>query len=219
MGRIDALVPTGIVACESTQAVPIETLLPEERAVVAHAVRGRAAEFAAGRWCARTALSRLGIPECPLLPGAGRAPAWPDGIVGSITHTAGFCAAAVGRRHEYAGIGIDAEALTRVVPELWSHLFLPDEIDALRRLPARQRECTAAVFFSAKESFYKAQYAITGAWLGFKDALVDVNGDTWALRIVRPVSVLSHIREPFIGRYELRETYVFTAIAIRAIAG
>ena len=70
-------------------------LFPEEEALVAGAVTKRREEFAAGRNAARAALAGLGPPPCPLLRAGRRAPAWPQGIVGSITHCSGFCCAVV----------------------------------------------------------------------------------------------------------------------------
>ena len=65
-----------------------EGLLPEERGAVAKAVPKRVAQFTAGRVCARRALAQLGNTEpVPILMGEDRAPQWPAGYVGSISHT------------------------------------------------------------------------------------------------------------------------------------
>ncbi|MFF4689931.1 hypothetical protein [Streptomyces sp. NPDC001307] len=51
----------------------------------------------------------------PLAPGASgpewarRAPRWPEGIVGSMTHCAGYHAAAVARGRSVAALGVDGE--------------------------------------------------------------------------------------------------------------
>lgn len=44
----------------------------------------------------------------PVLTGEGGAPAWPDGVVGSMTHCDGYRAAAVANAGEVRGVGIDA---------------------------------------------------------------------------------------------------------------
>ncbi|MBW2215557.1 MAG: hypothetical protein JRF48_14335 [Deltaproteobacteria bacterium] len=55
-------------------------------------------QFTAGRVCSRIALGRLGVAATtPVLRGEDRAPIWPPGFVGTITHTDTWCAAAVAR--------------------------------------------------------------------------------------------------------------------------
>ena len=72
-------------------------LLPEEEQIVAHAVESRRREYAAVRSCARACLGRLGYRRVPILPGVGGAPSWPAGVLGSMTHCAGYAAAAQSR--------------------------------------------------------------------------------------------------------------------------
>jgi len=68
-----------------------------------------------------------------------RRPQWPEEIVGSITHTAGFSAAAVGQRSRFAGIGIDAERVGSVTRDVWDQVLLPDERRWLETLAAASR--------------------------------------------------------------------------------
>src|SRR4051812_41020395 len=80
------------------------------------AVARRRAEFLAGRYAAAMALEALGCPS-PWEVGRreDRAPSWPAGFVGSITHGGGLVAAALARSDDCAGIGIDVELV--VPPE------------------------------------------------------------------------------------------------------
>jgi 4'-phosphopantetheinyl transferase EntD len=53
-----------------------------------------------------------------------RTPVWPDGVVGSITHTGDFAAAAVAWAADIAGLGIDSEqvidpAAARDIADIW----------------------------------------------------------------------------------------------------
>lgn len=151
---------------------PGEQLYPEEERLVAQAGAKRRLEFTRGRVCARHAMEYLGIPSGPLLSRADRSPAWPDGLIGSITHTENFCGAVVARVADARGVGIDAENATGVGANLWRIVFTPEEQDCLRGLPTPERERLAAIMFSAKEAFYKAQFPLTGAWLDFLDVAV-----------------------------------------------
>nr|WP_284287855.1 hypothetical protein [Angustibacter aerolatus] len=58
---------------------------------------------------ARQALRSLGVAPAPLPRGERGAPAWPLGVVGSITHCDGYRGAAVAAATECAAVGVDAE--------------------------------------------------------------------------------------------------------------
>src|SRR4051794_10899097 len=67
-----------------------------EDVLVEKAAPKRRREFALGRACARAALKGLGHGDAVIGKSANGAPIWPDGIIGSITHTASYAAALVG---------------------------------------------------------------------------------------------------------------------------
>jgi len=89
---IEDLLPPQVAVAEEFGNVPYVVLFPEEEAVIANAVDKRRREFATARACARAALAKLGLPPVPIVPGFRGAPQWPSGVVGSITHCAGYCA-------------------------------------------------------------------------------------------------------------------------------
>ena len=127
------------------------------------AVPARQAEFAAGRWAARAAMAALGLRAEVIPMGADRAPVWPLGVVGSISHSASACLAVVGRAEVWDGIGLDIEPATALAPELWAAVLLADEQAELGAAAGLQ----AKRIFTAKEAAYKAQYAASGALFGF----------------------------------------------------
>src|SRR5438874_13378259 len=92
---IGEILPDWVAVGEAFGDLPDAPLLGPEAAAVASAVPSRQREFATGRACARQALAALGVAPVPLDRGAGGAPAWPAGGVGSITHCAGYRGAAV----------------------------------------------------------------------------------------------------------------------------
>lgn len=94
---------------ESEVRLVDEQLFPEELACVRSAVDRRRAQFGTGRVCARRALAMLGLPEAPLTVDRSGAPRWPDGVVGSITHTSQYCAAVVKPSPPWRVVGLDAE--------------------------------------------------------------------------------------------------------------
>src|SRR5918999_1940431 len=96
-------------SAETFSDVPESTMFSDEAAAVAGAGAERRREFGTVRWCARKALRQLGVPAVSILPDEDRAPRWPVGVVGSMTHCARYRAAVVARSGELRGVGIDAE--------------------------------------------------------------------------------------------------------------
>ena len=143
---------------------------PAEAQGLRNAVPRRLAEFHAGRAAARAAMVTLGLPPCPVPMGPDRAPLWPQGVTGSISHTATTCVAAVGVRKVWAGVGIDLEDATALDPLLISEICTKAEQRWLGLQPAADRGLLAKLIFSAKEATYKVQYPLSGALFGF-DAL------------------------------------------------
>ncbi|MFC5957633.1 4'-phosphopantetheinyl transferase [Streptomyces pratens] len=153
-------------------------LYPEEADVVARAVDKRRREFTAVRSCARRAMKKLGVPPRPVLPGERGAPGWPDGLAGSMTHCAGYCAAALVRTGDLASIGIDAEVRGPLPEGVLSSVALPGEAERIGRL-ALERPGVPwdRLLFSAKEAVYKAWFPLTGKWLDFMEADIELFAD------------------------------------------
>lgn len=206
---IERVLPAGVESAEHSGApLPVALHLSEE-AGVAHAVPARRAEYAAVRGCARTALRELGLPDAAVPAGPDRAPVWPAGVVGSMTHVDGYRAAAVGRAQTWVGLGIDAEPLAPLPPAVASLVMSEDERVALARTdPAL---CADRVLFSAKESVYKVWYPVTRSWLGFEDVHVRLEPDgTFVARLGRSGLGTDVLH----GRWAVGDGLVVTAVAL-----
>jgi 4'-phosphopantetheinyl transferase EntD len=167
---IEQLLPAGVASYAVLEDDPDGRLFPEEAAQIARAVPARRREFATGRMCARAALRQLGMAEVPILSGHRREPLWPAGVVGSITHCPGYRAAAVARTVDAMAIGIDAELHAALPQGVLERVSSPQERTWLRAAP--ESFCWDRLLFSAKESLYKAWFALTGRALQFEDATV-----------------------------------------------
>ncbi len=164
-------------------------LVASEWALVARAVSKRRQEFALGRVLARRAARRLGIDIPELLADSRRAPVWPREILGSISHTDGYCGVALTRRRSGISIGVDVEVGGPLERGLWSIVCSPAE---WARLPHDDFERCGRLLklvFSAKESAYKAQYPLTHRFLDFSALEVELSLDvgTWTARFTEPV--------------------------------
>lgn len=173
---IGGLLPGSVAAVEAFTDIPGEAPFPGEEDLVANAVEVRRREFITARRCAREALGHLGYPPAPIRSGPRREPEWPPGVVGSITHCAGYRAAAVAPITALAGIGIDAEPHGPLPPGVLRAVVTPDEPELLAQLAITDPSTHwDRLLFSAKESVYKAWYPLTGRWLGFEDARLSFN--------------------------------------------
>jgi len=168
---LEVILPAGVESEECFGDPPAGVLLPEEQKIIANAVESRQHDFAAVRNCARACLTRLGYPPVAILPGAGGAPSWPAGIQGSMTHCAGYAAAAVGPASGIAGIGIDAEPDAPLPDGVLEVIATPAEHD---RLALTQQEADGPnwdrLLFSAKEAVYKTWFPLVGEWLDYEQA-------------------------------------------------
>lgn len=161
--------PRVVVAeMDPRQAAPGAGLFADEAALIEKAVLSRRQQFTAGRQLARQAWQRLGQAPVTLLNDAQRVPVWPKGIVGTITHTHVWCAAAVARASEVAGLGADVEQATPLELGLWSRICRAEERAFLEMQPEPLPGLLAKALFSAKESIYKALYPNVRVFLDFQ---------------------------------------------------
>jgi 4'-phosphopantetheinyl transferase EntD len=219
--ELSGLFPPGTLAADLRGVAETSVLYPEEAAYVQASAPIRAQEFAAGRLCARRLLHEFGIDNFPIRVGDNRQPVWPDSLVGSITHTAGFCAAVAARKRDLRALGIDAELDGSVKPELQHRICTPDETAWLGSLPEAERTSAATLIFSAKEAFYKCQYSITQERLGFSAAVIEVPAwglaqGSFVIHANQPLALQRTAPQPLQGRYLFREQIVVAGIALAA---
>lgn len=197
---------------------PAEAMHPAEAALVERAVERRRREFAIGRQCARRALARLGVIGFPLLVGPDRAPLWPAGLVGSITHThagpAGFCGAAVAARSDVAALGIDAEGVDPLSPALWDFVLTDAEKRRLDEKPKAGH--LAKLAFVAKEATLKAVLPTAGQPLDFRDIQVDVAPaeDGFVAEVVAQVEKLPPWMRCCAGRFARHDRIILAAVVV-----
>jgi len=213
---LEQLLPRSARAVEVFADPPGATLYPEEEACVARAVDSRRREFTTGRYCARAALVRLGLVPAAIIKGARGAPHWPDGVVGSITHCAGYRGAAVARTADMLAIGIDAEPNEPLPGGVTELVSLPGERARLASLAdAFPRVAWDRLLFSAKESVYKAWAPITGSFLDFVEADVtfDPAACSFVARLLVPdPALVGGSRGELRGRFAVRDGLTVTAV-------
>lgn len=190
-------------------------LLPEEAAAMAAARPARLREFAAGRRAAHAALRAAGRPDAAVPMAPDRAPVWPEGFVGSITHCDDACLAAAAPARAARGIGLDLEPGTGLDAGLLPEIATPRERDWLEAQPAGRRASLARLIFSAKEAAYKALYPLSGEVLDF-DAMEIAPRPAqsrFTARLNRPVGPLG-TGTVLPGRFALGSGLMLTAVVL-----
>jgi 4'-phosphopantetheinyl transferase EntD len=216
---IEKILPGGIASAEAFHDTPGDVLFPEEEASVARAVAKRRGEFTTARACARRALEGLGLPPAPIPRGERGAPQWPPGITGSITHCAGYRAAAVAWSANFAAIGIDAEPNGPLPDGVLNTISLPSERRMLSELAEAEPGISwDRILFCAKETVYKAWFPLARRWLGFEDAefVISATDGSFGARILVPVpeGAEALARDSLPGRWLMSDGLVVTAMAL-----
>jgi enterobactin synthetase component D / holo-[acyl-carrier protein] synthase len=215
MKAITDLFSCAVQTAASVTRLADNEIYPEELAYIQRAVPKRRAEFATARILARNALAAIGAPPIALVPTADRAPVWPSGIVGSISHTSDYCAVVVGRSPPVYSVGLDIENL-RVIDASMMKLILTEREQAwLGAQPPASRNDLAIVMFSCKEAYYKCQYPVSRGFLDFLDVELELEKahGTFEARVLKagwPARV-AHLS----GRFAIQSDKVFCGVELR----
>jgi 4'-phosphopantetheinyl transferase EntD len=219
-GLLAGLLPAGAVGADDGADGTAPPWPGEEDLVGATiATAGSRHQSIQARACARRALALLGEEPCPLPRSSTGAPDWPPGIVGALTHTAGYRAAVVARESAHLGLGVDAEPVRDLPADLVRTFARPRELERLARLRADGHPSSALLplaLFTAKEAAFKAWFPATGVWLGPTAAEVVLRGRS-AFEVV---PVLAGGRPPLRlrGRWALRSGLVLAVAHLERAA-
>ena len=154
----------------------------------------RLSDFSTGRYCAIKALEQLGIKDAIIPIGKDRAPIWPEGIVGSISHCDSLTGAIVAKSSDHVSLGLDIEEIGRVTPDLWDLVFTENEKNYLFRLSDEDILVQSTAIFSIKEAFYKFQHPLTKTFLDFLDVELVMSGLNQVKVLVETIEPSSIIR-------------------------
>lgn len=172
---LDRLFNPPVHTSECEIGLTASDLFPEEAQYISGAIYRRRGEFAAGRRCARQAMGQMGLPEVAIPAGPDRAPQWPDGVVGSISHSETRCGAALAFRADgFRAIGLDIERATPLSEVFADDICIESERSWLALQPSSSRGLLLKAFFSAKECTYKCQYPLTRSVFGFEALRIEL---------------------------------------------
>ncbi len=186
--------------------------------VLDRAVIKRKAEFLAGRYAAQQAIKRLGIEKTTVGVGHHRNPVWPEGLVGSITHTTTQAICAVAKNTDYQSIGIDLADLIPLATanDIKDQIIQRHEADVFGKLPLTFEQ-SLTLAFSAKESLFKALYPQVRAYFEFHAAEIteiEMKSHTFFIRLTRDLTSSLTKGAVFKGSFKVQSDGVFTSVSI-----
>ncbi len=206
-----------VVASEEMYKFPLHSL---EEAAVLMATEARRQEFRAGRAAARAALVKLGLEADPIPVGSDRAPCWPEGVVGSISHCQSVCGAVVARIGAIQSIGLDLEGASPIENSLVTEICTTDDLEESDKFDRGIRHLLPNIVFGAKEAFYKAYYPLTRCFLNFRDVSIEF-GEGERRGSFRIHSLGSHLPlsdeiRHFSGRWRIAQETVLAGVEFPA---
>lgn len=159
-------------------------LFAEEALHLAHATSSVRRQSGAARIAARALLRKLNCNRAAITNAPNGAPVWPLGFVGSLAHDERVAVAAVARKIDFAGIGIDVEPAIDLPSDLIELVASPKERSRYGRSILSSRR-----LFVAKEAVYKAVSTLDQVFLDFHDIDVDLERQTAFVIYGRSVAV------------------------------
>lgn len=178
------------------------------------AVTKRRADYLAGRYAARQLLKEAGC-NGVVPTGRDRAPVWPTGWRGSISHTDKWAIAILAPRCPIISLGVDIETFRPdIMLEIATTFTTASEREVLAAtcLPF---EMALLVVFSAKESLFKALYPQIQLVFGFEAARLcelDPRNNRFTLELTKQLTPLLCAGYRIIGHYLASEDGVITMV-------
>lgn len=178
--RLKPLIPAGTGLDVRDIADYYTSLFLVEQHAISHAVPKRKREFSTGRASARAAMSALGVAHQEVPVGPSREPIWPEGYIGSISHSAELCVAMARKQDQIWALGTDLTTTDPLDIELHDLICTAEE----RRDASLASSATADVhklIFSAKEALYKALFPSVRRFIDFHEVSIqlDLGSGTW----------------------------------------
>lgn len=194
--------------CFNQLAIPFPDMLKQ-------AVAKRRANYLAGRYAASQLLLHKAGCKSAVEIGSDRAPVWPVGWRGSISHTEKWALAIQVPLRFNLSLGVDIETFRpEIMREIATIFTTASERDALfaSGLPF---ETALLIAFSAKESLFKALYPQARHIFGFEAAKLcelSSHNNIFTLELTRQLAANLHAGYRTTGQYLLGEDGVITLI-------
>ncbi|ALM92276.1 4'-phosphopantetheinyl transferase superfamily protein [Alteromonas stellipolaris] len=197
-----------------------EALNIEKPVELNSAVYKRQAEFLAGRYAAQQALKHINVPDKQVGRSIERAPVWPPGTIGSISHSdsIAICISSIRQKHIALGVDIEPIMSLGVANDVHRLVMSNNERKYFNTLAMNESEAVTFVY-SAKESLFKAIFQFIPQYLDFSASeIVHVDERNAHFNIVIPYLLGKNTPTDgvFHGSYTKYNNHYITLIKIKA---
>lgn len=138
---------------------------------LAKAVPKRRAEFLAGRIIVREAMRIMVLPMIDIPIGMNRAPCWPKGVAGSITHSGNQVFCLLSKNNNCIGIDYEEIISDENVADIQCSIVSEEEVSLFSEVSSDYNK-VLTLAFSAKESLFKALYFSVRKYFDFLDVTI-----------------------------------------------
>ena len=146
-----------------------DQLFSEELDCIVGVAELRRKTFSSGRVCARASLAEAGLPAVALPQAADGSVRWPEGVIGSLSHTNEWAVSAIAvcAMTEAIGLGVDLE---RIQPlETGVLKLIATRAERAELAQAGNTRWHSVALFSMKESIYKCLRRSYGRFIEFQE--------------------------------------------------
>lgn len=173
----------------------------------------RQKEFIAGRLLCQAILFKHGEVRT-ITSAVDRLPQWPPLYMGSISHTNEDVVVAIEKKSHYLGIDLEKYLVETCLNEIKDLVITPSELSFYKRLCQRFDERQVlTLFFSLKESLYKAIYPKVKKYVDFLDVfLIDINlkQSNFLIRVEETIQHQASLETAYCGGWLFLEDQVIT---------
>lgn len=199
-----------VVSDESDQ------LMPEELVCIKNAAGLRRNTFSSGRAAARTALAQAGLPASALLRNEDGSVQWPEGVLGSLTHTNDWAIAAVAvtAMSEAVCLGVDLEQIQPLNDGVLK--LIATDVERTQIAEASSTQWLPVALFSMKESVYKCLRPSFGRFINFHDVeILNLASGRPRIRLITDALQAHCNAEQIELRMAVTSEHVFTLVWLR----
>jgi 4'-phosphopantetheinyl transferase EntD len=190
----------------------------EERNQVQGYAANRMNECFAGRRAARRVVNAMGASPLLYRQRFGGEPIWPQGFIGSITHTGRVALAVAARSSTAHSIGVDFEVEQTIPTDQWDIILHPSEIAQSGSLHPLVGARSPASFSPQRRTFHKMQYKTTCDFIDYAEVAMELELDQGLVNVknIRRSRKLDSLNCFYIeGRHKAVEGHTLTAFTAK----
>lgn len=171
----------------------------------------RKESFLAGRYCAKSALKKLGLEVSTIEHDEEGRPCWPAGFCGSISHSKGTAIAVISNTHISVGLDIEKIIEKERLDRIQRIFITTQEVELFSKDP----EFNGSLIFSAKEALFKLINPLCHEFFGFSDAhMIEISSENFKIELHSQKNKVAPFNKIYSGKHWMIDNQVVTLLVI-----